>query len=501
MYKISIIEDEPIMRKYLSNCLDWDKLNLELCGVYSKKETALKGILKNGTDIIITDIKLPDSDGLTLVSEVSEINPSIQFVVISAYSDFENVKKAFKIGALDYILKTEFEPEHLEQVLIKIVQRLDMAKNKEDSFERFTEKENVLKKVFWSNELKDIGKENLLWNVNDGVNFGSVGIIKLLNYKEILTKWDFEKEVMKYGVYNIAREIVTNAGGCEFFFNSYDEIVFLFSNASSGADILQNIVNILCSEFDFVIASGVCKMNSGSIMSNVYSKCVGIADYSFVLGRNKIMTEDIVKSETDEFDVIYYTDLFEEKIRNREFKKVVEILDELSGINPNVGDIKAVQDFFYSCMITLFRNSKEFEFDFIPYGDLHGYVQGSDVQGIISYMKYALMSFDESGFKQINDIENYIIKNYNKEINLKNIADEFCFEYSYFSRKFVKKTGKTFKQYLTDVRLENAYNLIMNTKHSMYEIAEMVGYKNYNSFSRNFTQKYGRNPTEMRKDT
>ena len=50
MYKISIIEDEPIMRKYLSNCLDWGKLNLELSGVYSKKETALKGILKNGTD-------------------------------------------------------------------------------------------------------------------------------------------------------------------------------------------------------------------------------------------------------------------------------------------------------------------------------------------------------------------------------------------------------------------------------------------------------------------
>lgn len=489
------------MRKFLSNCLDWSRIGFELCGVYACKETALNGILENKADIIITDIKLPDSDGLTLIDEVRNIYPQIQFIVVSAYSDFENVKKAFKIGAVDYILKTEFDAAHLEEMLIKSAQKIEINRKKETGdFKTFLEKENSLKKLFWSNSFSLVDDDKKRWRIGGKKDIRSVGIIKLLNYKNIEENWNYEKELIKYGIYNITEEIVGDDSEYEFFFYSYDEIVFIFgNNAEHKFEKLSEIVRVLNRELEFIISAGIVDIDEKKSLAEEYTACQSIAEYTFVIGRNQVIRDSDIHGK-ERFDVAYYTELVEKAVNELDFKKVSGILDGFSEYRCRPEYTDELKDFFYSCLVVINRYSKKLNHEFISQVDIHDYVAYSDVSSLIECMKKEITYFDETGFGKMDEIENYILKNYDKEITLKSIADRFCFEYSYFSKKFLKKTGKTFKQYLTDIRLEKAYNLIVNTNSSMMEISEKVGYKNYNNFSRSFIQKYGKKPVEIRKE-
>lgn len=504
MYKIAIIEDEPIMRRYLSRCLDWGKLNLELCGVYADKEDALIGIKENIPNIILTDIKLPDSDGLSLMTDVMKINSEILFIVISAYSDFEIVKKSFKIGAIDYILKTEFDPKNLENILVKMVQRLDSLKKEENNkFKVFLEKEYLLKKLLWDNGVSFKDNE-IKWRIEADSMGWSICVAKLLNYKDISKDWNSEKELLKYGIYNVVEELLNEMKNGEFFFNSYDEIIFLFDGKHNIIDNdIQNIIDILCNEFNFVISSAIVKTSKEKSLADEYSKCVSIADYSFIIGRNSVIREDELNNLTEDFDVINYTLAFENKFKEYDFDSLYALLDELGQLRPKLEKIRTVQDYFYACLIVLFRYAQEQRIEFIDYDDIYGYVVCSDMNGIIEYIRKAINRFENVGIeksKDVEKVEKYILENYDKDIKLKTVAEKFCFEYSYFSKMFVKNTGKTFKQYLTDIRLQKAYKLILNSNHSMSEIAQMVGYQSYDNFSRTFVQKYGKRPIEIRKE-
>ena len=69
----------------------------------------------------------------------------------------------------------------------------------------------------------------------------------------------------------------------------------------------------------------------------------------------------------------------------------------------------------------------------------------------------------------------------------------------YFSSYFKKNTGQNFKNYLTDIRMEEARKLLANTDYKAYEIAETVGYRNVRQFNENFKGKYWKSPNEYRK--
>lgn len=104
MYKILIVDDESIEREGISFLIEKYKLPLEVAQATNGK-TALEYMRTHPIDILLTDVKMPQMDGLELARHTFEKYPDVRILVFSAYGEFEFAKKAMAAQAVSYLLK------------------------------------------------------------------------------------------------------------------------------------------------------------------------------------------------------------------------------------------------------------------------------------------------------------------------------------------------------------------------------------------------------------
>jgi two-component system response regulator YesN len=159
MYKVFLVEDEIVVREGIRNNIPWDKTAYTLAGEAPDGEMALSSIRDIKPDILITDIKMPFMDGLSLSSIVKKTLPWIKIIILSGHDEFEYARKAISIGVEEYLLKPVSSQDMLE-ALNKIAARIDEEKEKRLGIEH-------LKKQVQSSE--DILRERRLLDFVHGL--------------------------------------------------------------------------------------------------------------------------------------------------------------------------------------------------------------------------------------------------------------------------------------------------------------------------------------------
>ncbi|MCL2748317.1 MAG: response regulator, partial [Oscillospiraceae bacterium] len=124
MYNLLIVDDEVVVRTSLSTIVDWEKLGFTLVGSVSSGKAALSLMRGTPVDVLLTDIKMPIMDGIALMEQMQSHPQPPLVIVLSAYSDFELVRKAFKLGAVDYIVKSDITPEQIFVTMDGILAKL-----------------------------------------------------------------------------------------------------------------------------------------------------------------------------------------------------------------------------------------------------------------------------------------------------------------------------------------------------------------------------------------
>ncbi|MFD0673202.1 response regulator [Cohnella sp. GCM10027633] len=127
MQQVMIVEDDFMYRYAIRSSMEWEKEGFRICAEAINGKHALSLLRECRPDIVITDINMPEMNGIDLIAELQAHHPLIQIVVLSSYDDFPFVKQALKSGAKDYLLKHELEPAELTGLLKRL---------KEDSAER-----------------------------------------------------------------------------------------------------------------------------------------------------------------------------------------------------------------------------------------------------------------------------------------------------------------------------------------------------------------------------
>jgi two-component system response regulator YesN len=127
MYRVVLVDDEPWALAGLEGILDWEELGFEICGKYSSAFDALQAMEQSNPDLVITDIRMPQMDGASLILALKHKKPDLECVIVSAYSDFEVARKAISYQAAGYILKP-LEKEEVLDVLAQVKARLDSKK-------------------------------------------------------------------------------------------------------------------------------------------------------------------------------------------------------------------------------------------------------------------------------------------------------------------------------------------------------------------------------------
>lgn len=132
-YKVIIADDNPLICKSLKETIDWKKYGCLPVGTAENGTEALRLVYQTNPDILVTDIKMPETDGLELVEKVKTKLPDMEIIMITGYQEFEYAKRAIGLGVLDLVLKP-IENRKLEEVLERAVQKLAAARNLKESF-------------------------------------------------------------------------------------------------------------------------------------------------------------------------------------------------------------------------------------------------------------------------------------------------------------------------------------------------------------------------------
>lgn len=123
MYRVVLVDDEPWSLKGLSKIVNWEEMGFQVVALYSSGTDALKEIRELRPDVLFTDYRMPDMNGIELIKKVREFGFHVEYVIVSAYSDFEIAKKAIYYDTCNYILKPLRRDEIIE-TLHKLSDRL-----------------------------------------------------------------------------------------------------------------------------------------------------------------------------------------------------------------------------------------------------------------------------------------------------------------------------------------------------------------------------------------
>ncbi len=124
-YLMMVVDDEPIVGKRLKQIFEKAGYNTE---VFIKGRLALEDLEKNSYDIIVTDLKMDEVDGMKILKEAREKNPNIKVIIITAYAEMETAKEAFKKGVFDFIAKP-FRIDDLRKVIARAEKEISKARN------------------------------------------------------------------------------------------------------------------------------------------------------------------------------------------------------------------------------------------------------------------------------------------------------------------------------------------------------------------------------------
>ena len=116
MYQLLIVDDEPLVQAGIRSMLNWNEMNIEICGTAMNGQAALKIIEEKSTDIVITDIKMPVMNGLDLAKTCRERygDNCPYFIILTSYEDFQMARDALSYQVSDYLVKLELTPEVLK---------------------------------------------------------------------------------------------------------------------------------------------------------------------------------------------------------------------------------------------------------------------------------------------------------------------------------------------------------------------------------------------------
>lgn len=537
MFKVLIIDDEPIIRKGIRNIINWENFGCEVCG---EADNGLEGrelIVKYKPEIVITDIKMPEVDGLSMLSEIRETIPDSKIIILTGYRDFDYAREAVKYGAFDYLLKPT-KIEELNAVISRAVKELRFRYDKESEMEK-------MRRMYEKN-LPFI-KEKLLYNMMYGMYTDDdmtlsqaealgvkidkfiLGVVEIDDVSKTDEKSGDEGHVQEmqlyqFGIISTIEEVFSDKFNVLCVSISSRRVAFVLclpendvttqDEINSKCTYLQKIIQNC---FGFTISVAISTQGEG--YKQLYEKlkeCKEALEHKFYLGTNCV----IFYSDLGNF--FRYTDCSElndiqkqliDNIKAGNQESVDECLKKLAeAINSNAkADKEDIKNFYFNT-ITLINSIRstvtgEKKIDEIALTNMYKMVEKcdnlADLNSILeSAAKQTVDKVHEYNSNNMNLLMrravDYLEKHYAEEITLNQVAEKLYVSNFYLSRMFKKELGVNFIDYLNELRIEKAKELLADAKYKTYEVAEAVGVPNSHYFSKLFRKYVGMTASEYR---
>jgi len=520
MLKVLIVDDEPFIREGLKCMVSWEGYGMEIKGLMSNGEEALQFIQKQMVDLIITDIKMPQMDGLRLMEKCKEYNYDILYIILSGYTDFEFVKKAAHLGIENYLVKPIDEAElnqTLQQVAEKLNQKFFRSKMIQEGADIL--RENLTFRWMSGNiSAHELEERRSYLRFTPSPN-NLVAIVKIRDRESGFLSEGKERAKMELAQ-QIRAYILTSDYAIPLVENS-STVNLIFPNADVRRNIvrktLEHIGDMISADkhFSYLIAVGDIEEDSQMVYRS-YNQAKFTLDNTVYHTLDQILNYQTVKESIGKYPQREYEKLlrFNDKVEWIDEKEIYQIVDDiLTGFELTAGiKIETIQAFATIIISTIYNNIRTMKS--VPEQEIQMLEQRIQeayhiycIEELSQWTKGMILCGLEASRqreKQYSDIivkvQAYLQRNYNQDISIKTVADTFGMNSSYLGRLFREEAGSFLTDYLNILRLEKAKQLLVETMLPIRKIAEIAGYHNTNYFYTIFKRYIGVSPSEFRKN-
>ena len=526
MINVLIVDDEPFIRQGLKILIDWEEYGFKITGEAANGKEAIRLLKIDNYDLIITDIKMPEVDGMELVKYVREHkSKDLKIIILSGYYEFEYAKQAIRYNVVDYILKP-IQKEELIKVLLgfKEVYKKEIKKEKEREHTEEIALERHLHTlcsgIYAESDILYV-KEKLPYCTNlrymsiemglNDENFEQLG--KEERRKVVRALYEVLKAYMapyeKYVFLDVDKRNAIYGIGL-----IYAE-KFSFQKNRSEEEYIIDLQEYIKSKqkYKFNVYIGQ-KVNSIDQISESFKSAIivksfqnykndkTIAYYDETLSM-KFNTYGIKKEYMDE--LIHYT---EENAIDKidECVEKIYLNFKIHNIDPKIINISI--DYLLCRFIYL---AKELDLE-VDQEEVLNYIsqcafEESAARGSAEHFKRFVKDFasylaqlrQTNSHSVLKEVEREIEMNYMQNLSLKSLSEKYYINSAYLGQLFKKNYGTSFKDYLNNYRIEKAGEFLIRTNDKVCNIAQRVGYNNLDYFINKFVNLKGKTPLQYRK--
>lgn len=522
-YNVVIIDDEYLIIEGLKMLIDWEELGCEIIGSAADGDQGLELIRQVKPDIVITDIRMPNTTGIEMIRNALSIC-NCKFIVLSGYSDFSYAKQCMSLGVQEYLLKP-IEEDLLIQSLKKTIQQINAEQDHVHEVEQLTMQNSLLQELSTDYFLRDLINTyfDTLTDFILTLNNYEIDFPTGLNYA--CTIWEFPAAV---AVHPDLRMTLSNAFQLEFpkryLLFSYSENCFMcilsFNDPVTMEELSSKIVRVK-NEFSSHIAT-TAVVGIGNIYDDPLKIHLSAKQAQYALSFQIVRGNDSVNLYSRNLKNAHFImtipqellENFRLSIQNLNFasisqalKKIYNYINELSNM-PILGVQINSLNLILICIQQL--NEMDTPGELIKFEDMHCFNEIASLGSLEAIEKYVeniiynlINTVNQTSVKKtasiIPQIENYLHEHIYEDISLVSIARIFYISPIYLSQLFKKETGYLYIDYLTDLKMNAAKRLLLTTNMMIYEISSKLGYKDSKYFSHLFEKKLGCKPSAYRK--
>lgn len=505
MYKVLILDDEKIVRLALKAMIDWESCGYEISGSFGNAHAALEWVKQNPPDLIISDIKIPDMDGLRFIEQARQIVPDRPVIVLTNYEDFAYAVDAIRQGVMDYVIKTDISPELLTSLVERARLRLEnCAPAAEPGRSKPVGRDSDIQLLRSALRGETAGKERTLSEAyciclvhperqnEETTGHGADGALHNLLCEK--TDWPSDAWI-PYGR-NQSLLLLPHSEAAAFA-RSSDELRARLS------DFSRAYLNHPCG---FILSS--CFVDVASFLTEV-SRCSEAIPYANYVGIDRLVTVEKWSQLIDStIDLRPFREKVREAIDSGQSAALKTMLDEFlqrgdyraAGLTAARRALRGIGLFilleYYSRMTPEERDALmhqlrlcETQQDFLDVID-----EAERIACLALQRREQLLRK-----KEIAAIFSFIDTNMENHISLAMIGKSVHMSENYVSRLFKNEAGINLIHYINTAKMERARRMFDDPENTVRSVAAALGYFEPSYFAKLFKRVYGFGPSEYKK--
>jgi two-component system response regulator YesN len=514
MYRYVVIDDESLIRRAIVKKIASLGLPLAWVGEAEDGEEGLDLALRESPDIVLTDMRMPAMDGISLLHALSEQKPDAALIVISGFSDFEYTREAIATNVIDYILKP-FDNKELHAALEKAI---NFHREKENKRKSDQERELEMDRERLSAWLCRGGADEQLQSLPK--QYRSATIKGLLGSNSfavgLLTLPDSHARLFP-NVKDADRTLSGSTGEYIFRLPHPERTDTALIVIGSQMEAEKKVRTMLSQTIEEVRRSGgeavgAASRSYGKLeeLRMAYREAWSLLDHRpFGLWTGLLQESGAVYKKMDgcwpcRDDLLYEIEVGHVQqalYMTGELFKYIRSLDGATLAQAKQYCVQLARD-----IAKVGNQEREDEMNDDDLGLITSMRQAMDPMELEHQFTELVRTISErvlallpTAAGQIGQVKHYIDLRYSQPIRLEEVAERFYLHPVYLSMVFKESMGETFQDYLKRLRMERAKQLLSSTKYRIDRIAGMIGYDNAKYFYKVFKKEIGLTPAEYRK--